>query len=369
MSNFFKYLTADKRINRSVAIFAIILAFLIGAVVMMITGADPIEALKAIIRSITGINLNKIGSPAFFKPRLIGEFITTLMPIILTGLSVAFAFRTGLFNIGAEGQFIMGGMAAVCIGVLFDLPKIIHLPFVVLGAILAGALWGMIPGYLKARFNVHEVVVTIMLNYTALYLSNLIFKSLPGSTSVKTVPVAESANFRSDFLRTITDGSRLHWGFILVILSVIAFWYILEKTTFGYELKAVGFNREAARYAGMKVNRNIVLSMAIAGAFAGLAGAMIAVGTFDYGRVISSVEGYGFDGIAVALLGGNTALGTVFGGLLFGGLKQSQKLMQVSGIPQEIAIIISSLMVLFIAMKVGLQDVLVKLAGRLDKED
>ncbi|PIE77215.1 MAG: ABC transporter permease, partial [Clostridiales bacterium] len=151
-------------------------------------------------------------------------------------------------------------------------------------------------------------------------------------------------------------------------LAVIFFWYIIDKTTFGYELRAVGYNSEAAKYAGMKVNRNVMLSMAIAGGFAGLAGAMIAVGTFDYGRVIATAEGFGFDGIAVALLGGNTALGSVFGGILFGGLKSAQKFMQSNGIPQEIAIIISSLMVLFVAMKFGIQDILKAMRPNVDKE-
>jgi ABC-type uncharacterized transport system permease subunit len=358
MSKLIAFITDEKRYSVIVPLIAVIGAFIMGTIIMMITKTNPIDAFKAIIRSVTGMNLNQIGTARFFNARLIGEFLTTVMPITLTGLSVAFAFRTGLFNIGAEGQLIMGAMAATSVSILIQAPAIIHLPLVILAAITAGALWGLIPGFLKARFKVHEVVVTIMLNYTALYTSNYILKSLPGSDSVKTVQSHATGTLRSAWLSQMTNGSRLHWGFILVILAVIVFWFIIEKTTFGYELRAVGYNKEAARYAGMKVNARIMYSMAIAGAFSGLAGAMISVGTFNYGRVIAAAEGYGFEGIAVALLGGNTALGTVFGGLLFGGLKSSQAIMQSSGVPLEIAVIISSLMVLFVAMKFGIQELL-----------
>ena len=161
----------------------------------------------------------------------------------------------------------------------------------------------------------------------------------------------------------MTNHSRLHWGFILVLIAAFSFWFIIEKTTFGYELRAVGYNPSAAEYAGMKVKRNAALSMAIAGAYAGLAGVVIAIGTFGYGRVISSFENYGFDGIAVALVGGNTALGSIFGGLLFGSLKAAQPIMQSSGIPRDIAIIISSMIILFVAMQNGIKIVLNRMKG------
>lgn len=363
MKKFMQYITDEKNFKIVVPLIAVFGAFLIGTLIMIVTGTNPLEAFKAILRATTGFNLDQLGTSKFFNARMFGEFVTMMMPITLTGLSVAFAFRTGLFNIGAEGQLIMGAMAATVVSIIVELPAIIHLPLVILSAVLAGALWGLIPGFLKAKFSVHEVVVTIMLNYTALYISNYVLQQLPGSTSVKTVPSHASGTLRSEFLASITNNSRLHWGFIFVIIAIIVFWYIIEKTSFGYELRAVGFNKEAARYSGMRVDRNIMYSMAIAGAFSGLAGAMVSVGTFDYGRVISAAEGYGFDGIAVALLGGNTALGTVFGGLLFGGLKSSQALMQSNGVPLEIAKIISALMVLFVAMKYGIEEYL-KLRGK-----
>jgi len=177
---------------------------------------------------------------------------------------------------------------------------------------------------------------------------------------IKTAPFPDTALLKSQFLESITRYSRLNWGFIPVILAAIAFAFIINKTTFGYSLRAVGYNKEAARYAGMKVSRNIILSMAIAGAFAGLAGGVITVGTFNFGRVIPSAEGYGFDGIAVALVGSNQALGIVLAGMLFGGLKAAQPLMQSQGIPREIAGIIQASIVLFVAMKYGIKMILDK---------
>ena len=179
-------------------------------------------------------------------------------------------------------------------------------------------------------------------------------------TGVQTcaLPISVTALLKDPWLASITNGSRLNWGFVPVILAVIAFWFILEKTTFGYGLRAVGFNKDAAQYAGMKVDRNIVLSMVIAGAFAGLAGAIITTGTFSFGRTLSAAEGYGFDGIAVALVGMNHAPGILLAGLLFGVLKSAGPLMQSAGIPREIGGIIQASIVMFVAMKLGIERII-----------
>ena len=368
MSKLKKLLLDETKYKITVPIIAILLSFTIATIVMILTGINPLGAFKALLRTMTGLNLDRLFTDKMFNARYVGEFITTAIPITLTGLSVAFAFRVGLFNIGAEGQLLVGAMAASVTSILLDLPAIIHVPLVLLSAILAGAIWGFVPGFLKARFNVHEVVVTIMMNYTALYMTNYILKALPGSSLIKTVKSNPSGTLRSDFLVAVTNNSRLHWGFIIVALSIVVFWYIIEKTSFGFELRSVGFNQSASKYAGMKVKRNVMYSMMIAGAFAGLAGAMLAVGTFDYGRILVGFENYGFDGIAVALLGGNTAIGVLLSGLLFGGLKSAQPLMQSNGIPLEIAKIISSLIVLFVAMKYGFEMWLVRYAKKQKEE-
>jgi len=362
MNKIVAYITNEKNHKFIIPVIAIIFGFLVGSIIMLITGINPMKLTVSIIRGVLGINLDKIGTgKTVFNPRYIGEYFVFCMPIILTGLSVAFAFRTGLFNIGAEGQVIVGSFTAVAMGILIDAPPVILLPLIVLGGALAGALWGFIPGYLKARFNVHEVVVTIMLNYTAFFLTNYYLKKLPGSTNSKTVELVDQITLKSEFLSELTNKSRLHWGFIIVIIAIFAFWFIINKTIFGYELRAVGYNQHAAMYAGMKVKRNAALSMMIAGAFAGLAGVVISIGTFGYGRVLPSFEYYGFDGIAVALVGGNTALGSLFGGLLFGSLKAAQPIMQSTGIPRDIAIIISSMIILFVAMQNGIKLVLNKM--------
>jgi simple sugar transport system permease protein len=364
-TKFKHFISNEKNSGFVVPIIAVLLGFLVGILIMLMTGRDPIDIFRALIRATAGIDTSKFGTgSSVFNPRYVGEFFVFSMPIILTGLSVAFAFRTGLFNIGAEGQLLMGSFGAILIGVVLDLPMIIHLPLAIFTGVLFGAAWGFVPGFLKAKFNVHEVVVTIMMNYVALYATNYFLVQLPGSSNVKTVPVSPSASLASEFFSKITNHSRFHWGFVLVIIAVIIFWLIIEKTTFGFELRSAGFNKHASKYAGMKVDRNIILSMVIAGGFAGLAGVLIAIGTFDYGRVLSAAEGFGFDGIAVALVGGTTAIGSVFAGLLFGGLKAAQPLMQARGIPKDIANIIIAAIVLFVAMQSGIKRFLSRFKER-----
>ena len=346
-------------------LIAIFLGFLLGSIIVIATGRSVVSMFAALLKGMAGIDIIN-GNP--INTRYIGEFIVQSMPIILTGLSFAFASRTGLFSIGAEGQLMVGSAAAAAASLYIQAPAWIHVPLVLLAAIAAGALWGAIPGILKARFNVHEVTVTIMLNYVGLYLNNFLVLNVYGSTDrVKTQFFPQSALLESPFLESITRGSRLNWGFVPVLLAVILFSFIINKTTFGYSLRAVGFNKEAARYAGMKVKRNIVLSLMIAGAFSGLAGAIITTGTFNFGRVISAAEGYGFDGIAVALVGGNEAFGILLAGMLFGALKSAQPLMQVQGIPREIAGIIQASIVLFVAMQLGIKLIIEKLARKKEK--
>lgn len=361
MNKIKKIISNKKNHSFLIPIIAILLGFLFGSIIMIFTGLNPKDLFISLIRAITGINMANIGTTKqIFNSRYIGEYFVYVMPLILTGLSAAFAFRTGLFNIGGEGQVIMGAFFATYAALTFNLPKFLLVPVVILAGALGGALWGFIPGILKSKFNVSEVVVTIMLNYVGLYSTNYFLKQFPGSTNTRTVDFPESSLLTSDFLSRITNSSRLHYGFIVAILAVLAFWFIIEKTTFGYELKAVGYNQFASRYAGMKVERNAALSMTIAGAFCGLAGAILVSGTFGYGRVLTGFENYGFDGLAVALIGNSTALGTVLGGLLFGALKAAQPIMQVNRIPRDIAIIIISSIVVFIAMRNGIKTMLEK---------
>lgn len=304
---------------------------------MVVTGYDPIKGYTALWNGIFG------------DIYTIGETIRQITPYILAGLAVAFAFRTGLFNIGVEGQLIMGWAAATYVGFAIEgLPKLIHLPLALIAAAAAGAFWAFIAGYLKARFSIHEVIVTIMLNYTALHIANALIKSWSGRE--RTDNIAQSASLSSPWLEELTQYSRLHWGIVIAIVMVFIMWFILERTTLGFELKSVGFNKNAAEYAGMSVKKNIILAMTISGVFAGLAGAMEALGTFGYMAIRSGFTGIGFDGIAVALLGANTPLGVVFGATLFGALKfGATNMPNAANIPLEIVSIIIALIIFFVA--------------------
>lgn len=340
------------------AIIAIILSFVVASIVMWLTGIAPINFFRALFRTLTGLDLSKIGDKSFFKPRYVGEFLQTSMPLILAAMGVGFANRCGLFNIGAEGQVIAGIVGADLIALLLHWDSPCLAVLAVLGAGLAGSLWALIPGVLKAYFGVHEVVTTIMFNYVALRLNNWILTSLPGSDPQRTVDLPQNALLENAWLKEITGKSRFHMGFIVVILCILLYHFIINKTSFGYELRSVGFNQYASQYAGMNSKLRTVQAMLISGMFAGFAGAMVALGTFRYGRVLAGFENYGFDGLAVSLLGGNTAIGILLGGLLLGCLRSGQALMQAMRVPLEIAQIVSALIILFVAMQHGIERIL-----------
>jgi simple sugar transport system permease protein len=221
--------------------------------------------------------------------------------------------------------------------------------------VIAGAAWGSIAGFLKARYRISEVVSTIMMNYIALYLHRIITMRIPGSNSFRTPDFHVTASLSSPMLASLTNGSRLNYGLWFTVAAVLIYWVIMEKTIFGYSLQAIGFNRDAAHYAGVRVKLHITLSMAIAGCFAGLAGASVSLGIFTHGRVLSSFDNYGFDAIAVALGGNCTAAGITVMGLLFGMLKSAQPLMHSRQIPIDITTIIMGLVVVFISLRAGIK--------------
>ncbi|SDB89191.1 nucleoside ABC transporter membrane protein [Pelagirhabdus alkalitolerans] len=329
---------SNRKFNLLVPLFSILLGFLVGAIIMVVFGYSPIDGYTA------------LWNGAFGNAYYTGETLRQSIPLALTGLSIAFAFRSGLFNIGAEGQVFVGWLAAVWFGITFDLPAVIHLPLSILVAALAGALWAFVPGLLKATRGVHEVVVTIMMNYIALHVSNHIIRAYLLESGSRTYRINESASLRSEFLTDFFSGSQIHWGFIVAIIGAFIMWFILEKTTYGYELRAVGFNPHAARYAGMSVKKNIIMAMLIAGGFAGIAGAMEGLGTFGAMHTHAGFSNLGFDGIAVALLGANTAIGSVLAALLFGALKVgSLSMPPVAGVPSELVEIVIAIIIFFVA--------------------
>ncbi|MEC5422631.1 ABC transporter permease [Virgibacillus sp. C22-A2] len=331
-------MTSNKMFNILVPLISVFIGLFAGAIIMLVFGYNPIDGYAALWEG-------AFGDLYFF-----GETMRQVTPYILTGLAVAFAFRAGLFNIGAEGQVIVGWLAAVWIGITVDTPMYIHLPLAIIVAGLAGAIWGFIPGILKARLGVHEVIVTIMLNYVALYSANAIIRGVLSDSKDKTEKIAATASLSSDWMQGLTYFSRLHYGIFIALFAAVIMWFIIERTTVGYELKSVGFNRHASKYAGMNVKRNIILAMVISGVFAGLAGSMEGLGTYGGMSVSSGFTNLGFDGIAVALLGANTAIGVVLAAFLFGTLKVGALNMPTeAGVPNELVDIIIALIIFSVA--------------------
>jgi simple sugar transport system permease protein len=358
-------LSGEKSLSRILEVFTsssglvslavVLLGFFVGTLLIIAVGRNPAGMYAAIFQDITGFSVNPRTGVWVWNPRYIGEWLVSSMPLALCGLSMGFAARTGLFNIGAEGQYVAGLTAAQFAALFFPRVPGLHWLLAVAAAIAAGALWGGAVGYLKARFSVSEVVATIMMNYIALYLSRFLVMKIPGTNTYRTQDFPVTARLSSSFMETVTNYSRLNYGIFLTIAAIVLYWVIMEKTRLGYSLRATGFSREAARYGGINVHMNITTAMAISGAFAGLAGAIVSLGSFTYGRVLSGQDGYGFDGIAVALVGNSGAWGIALAGLLFGMLKSAQPLMQSRQIPKEITVIIMGLIVVFISLRSGVK--------------
>jgi simple sugar transport system permease protein len=343
--------------NGLVSAAVVFLGFLVATLLIILVGRNPGGMYQAILQVVSGLSENRQGQWVW-NTRYIGEWLVSSIPLILCGFSMAFAARTGLFNIGAEGQYIAGLTAAQFTALYFPPVPVLHWVAAVLAAILAGALWGGIVGFFKARFKVSEVVATIMMNYIALYASRYLTMLIPGTNTFKTPDFPATARLSSPFLESITNGSRLNYSLWLTIGAIVFYWIVMGKTRLGYALRATGHNKEAARYGGISVNAGITAAMAIAGAFAGLAGAAVSLGVFPSGRVLALQDGYGFDGIAVALVGNSTAAGTTLAGLLFGMLKSAQPLMQSRQIPKEITSIIMGLVVVFISLRAGVRIII-----------
>ncbi|HWR10951.1 MAG TPA: ABC transporter permease [Rectinemataceae bacterium] len=334
-----------------ISISVVLLGFLCGTLLILVVGKNPAGMYSALLQTLTGFDITR----GTWNARYIGEWLTASIPLILCGLSMGFAARAGLFNIGAEGQYIVGLTVAQFVALFFPPVPVLHWMVAVAAAGLAGALWGGIVGWLKAKFAVSEVVATIMLNYIAFFFSRWTSMLIPGANTYKTPNFPATARLTSPLFEQLTNGSRLSLGLWVALLSCIIYWFVIEKTKLGFELRATGLNRDAARYAGIKVTRSITTSMLMAGMFAGFAGAVVALGSFGYGRVLGGYDNYGFNGIAVALIGNNNAGGTLFAGLLFGMLASAQPLMQSRQIPKEITLIISGLVVVLISMRAGVR--------------
>ena len=356
--------------NASVAFFAVVLAVLAGSLMIGFTDEEVRDASKyvfaapgdffsalwdAIWGAYTALFRGSIynGRAEDFETaiRPLTETCKFAAPLIAAGLGVGLAFRAGMFNIGGRGQMLLAGAAAGWVGFKFELPWPIHLTLAVAAAMVAGAIWAGLAGFLKARTGAHEVIVTIMLNYVGFYLvfyaltkQNLL--QAPNSFNAKSLPMKESATMP----KLLGDRYNLHLGFLLALIAVAVVWWLLNRSALGFRLRAVGENPDAARAAGINVGRIYVIVMLIAGALVGLAGANQVLGTVTSGVTTDLDAGIGFDAITVALLGRSRPLGILAAGLLFGAFKAGGFSMQASEqIPVDIVLVVQSLIVLFIA--------------------
>ena len=340
-------------------LIAILCGFLVSGIIVSILGYNPFAALGALVKGV------------FSRPKYIFKVIEKSTPVILTGISVTFAFKAGLFNIGAEGQYIVGAIAATLVGIQCNFHPFIQVPLVLLSGIVAGALFGVITGFLKARFGIHEVIVGIMLNWIAFYLNNFVVNldKFHKPSASRTFSINKSG-----FTMILSDGKRskegieflkqkawlsdiflktdLNIGFLVAIIVAIAIWILLYKTTVGFGVRSVGLNYKACELAGIGVKRNITCAMALSGAISGLAAALMITGTFPHAiYLLSMFENVGFNGLTVALIANSSPIGCIFSGLFFSSLIYGGHTVQSDvGIPSEIIGITIGSILFFVAL-------------------
>jgi simple sugar transport system permease protein len=342
-----------------VPLAATVLAFLIGGLVVLITGHNPVSAYRAIFEG-TGLN--------WFFPWVGGETreaaandlqqtLILMTPLVLTGIAVAFAFRCGLFNIGGQGQYWVGFIAALYVGThLEGTPRPLHILLAILASIVAGGIWGGIAGLLKATVGAHEVITTIMLNWIAIFGGRYLFEiGGPLQGGQESIPRSREVFESAEIWPIWGSLPALHAGIFIALFALLVYYVLLNRTTLGFEVRAVGFNPEAARYSGISVSKNYFLALAISGAFAGLAGSVDVLGFksgVDTGDFATNF--IAFTGIAVALLGRNKAIGILFAALLFAGLEVGTSTRQLDpavfepALAVDLATIIQALVIFFV---------------------
>ena len=354
------------------ALIAIVCGFLVAAVVLAAAGYNPWQAFGALF------------SGMFARPKYVSNVLIKAAPIILTGLSVAFAYKTSLFNIGAEGQYIVSAIVVTILGIRLNLPAPLLIPVLLAAGMLAGGVWGGLVGLLKAKYGIHEVITSIMLNWIAFYLSNYIV-NLPAfhqPDSTGTYPIRESGYImllpnwkrspqgmaalrRIPWLREVMMRTDVNFGILIAVYMAVLVGFVLYRTAKGFELRAVGFNRDAAQFAGIDVGRSLLGSMLISGALSGLAGCVAIMGAAPHNiSTLAAFENNGFNGLSVAFIAGGSPVGCIFAGLLFGGFLYGGQTVQADvGAPSEIINIMMGTIVFFMA----LSKLISTLADRLAK--
>lgn len=348
---------SEKVRNLLVPVLSVLLGFVLGAIIMAIFGYQPIAGYDAMFQT------------AFKSTKNIGEIFVTAGPLIFTALGFSVANSAGFFNIGLSGQALCGWIASIWVALAFpDMPRALLVPLVIIAGALAGAFAAAIPGVLRAVFGTSEVIVTIMLNYVFLYTANHIVNNVmsPDVMSNKGVTkmVGENATLRMQWLTNLTGGSRLNLGILLAVLALIVVWFLMKKTTLGYEIRSVGLNPFASEYAGMSSKRTIIVSMVISGTLAGLGGVVYGLGTFGNYFVQGSSLSIGFDGMAVSLLGMGSSVGIFLSAILFSILKLGGQGMQFAGIPTELVDVVIASIIFFVGISYLIRFLLAKTARK-----
>lgn len=328
--------------NLLYTLISIVIGFVVGAILMTVAGINAGEAYGKLLTGTLG------------KVKFIVWSIVYATPIIMTGLSVAFSFQTGVFNIGAEGQYVVGTLAACAVGIFVKAPAVIHVPLCLIAAALAGGVWSMLVAILKVKRGINEVLSFIMFNWIAYYLSNYIV-NIPavhkegGGEATKDILGSAKMAFSSDAVNKAL-GSGASYNIFVAVIAALLIAFILNRTTLGYKLKAVGFNRHAAEYGGINANKEILTAMSISGALAGMGGACQLMGMSTRISQFSSQEGFGFQGITVALIGSTNPIGCIFAGLFYGAMKYGGTKLSLVNAPAEIVDIIMGTIIFFIAI-------------------
>ena len=328
--------------NAFYTLISIVIGFVVGPILLSIAKINPLDAYKQLFNGVFG------------KPKFMVWCLIYAAPLIFTGLSVAFSFKTGVFNIGAEGQFVVGSLTACVLGILVKAPAIIHVPLCFIGAALAGGIWGAIVGVLKIKKGVNEVLSYIMFNWIAFYLSNfvvnlsIIHKDGGGEATKDIAATARILAPKS--IIAATGASAANYGFILAIIFAVIVWFIINRTTLGFKLRAVGFSNTAAQYAGIDTGKSFLTAMAFSGALAGIGGAVQLMGMSGRISQFSGQEGYGFQGITVALIASSNPIACIFAGIFYGAMKYGGGKLSLVNAPAEVVDIIMGIIILFIAI-------------------
>lgn len=326
----------------TVPLISVVLGILLGAIIMWVFGYDAIWGYEELFKT------------AFGSLRSLGEISRAMGPLILIALGFAVASRAGFFNVGLPGQALAGWLLAGWFALSFpDLPRPFMLIMTVLLGVVAGGIIGAIPGILRAYLGTSEVIVTIMMNYIVLYVGNAFIHSFPKSVMQSidsSITVSANATYQTEWLRALTNNSRMNIGIFFAIVAVILVWFLLKKTTLGFEIRSVGINSHASEYAGMSAKRTIILSMIISGALAGVGGVVEGLGTFQNVYVQGSSLSVGFNGMAVSLLASNSPIGIPFAAFLFAVLQVGAPGMNAATIPSELVSIVTASIIFFVSV-------------------